>query len=296
VDPAAAVLEASRQICDAPGFSDLDAMLADVRPDVVSLATPPHLHLDQTAACVEAGAHVLVEKPLCVSADHTRRFVALAERAAPVVMVAQKKRFLEPIRALKANLDGPWGPARVVSVRYWVGFVDKDWFWDDAQGGGPLVENAVHTVDLLRHLVGEVRRVYAAGGNLFMAHRAPTPDVACVAVEFTGGAVASVAIGYGSEWGFNEEQWGLATDQVTITMTGPFDRPCDLRWCARRASGAGEHRHFDDVGGFREEIDAFITAVHAGGPSPLPVADAARSIDVCLAIKQSLRTRQAVDL
>ena len=296
VDPSPEAMDAGRAICNAPGFADLDTMLEQARPDIVSLATPPHLHLAQTRACVEAGAHVLVEKPLCVTADHARRFVELADRAKPIVMVAQKKRFIEPVRVLKQNIDGPWGPVRVASVRYWLGFVDKDWFWHDEQGGGPLVENAVHTADLLRHLVGEVTRVYAAGGNRFMAHRAPTPDVACVTVEFADDAVASVAIGYGSEWGFNDEQWALATERMTATLSGPFDQPADLRWCPRGQSGPGEHRHFDNVGGFPEEIDAFIAAVRNGGPSPVPVADAARSIDVCLAIKQSLRTRRVVEL
>ena len=295
VDPVPAALDAAAKIADAPRFAEMEAMLNEAEPDIVSLATPPHVHLDQTAACVSAGAHVLVEKPLAVTAHHCRQFVELAERTDRVVMVAQKKRFLDPVRTLKERLDGPWGAPRAISVRYWLGFVDKDWFWQDDEGGGPLVENAVHAVDLLRFFAGEVRSVYARGGNLFMAHRAPTPDLACVTLEFTRGAVASLAIGYGSEWGFNDEQWALATDAVAVTLSGPFDRPCDLRWCPRRQGSPAEHQHFDDVSGFREEIDAFIQAVRRNGPSPVPVADAARSIAVCLAIKQSLRTGQVVE-
>ena len=116
VDPAPAALEAAAKVCDAPHFTDLDTMLGRARPDVVSLATPPHLHLDQTAACVAAGAHVLVEKPLAVTADHCRRFVELAAGTDRVVMVAQKKRFTAPVRVLKEKLDGPWGVPRVVSA------------------------------------------------------------------------------------------------------------------------------------------------------------------------------------
>ncbi|HOX36791.1 MAG TPA: Gfo/Idh/MocA family oxidoreductase [Candidatus Brocadiia bacterium] len=294
VDTVPERLRQAAEATPAPTFGDLDAMLAAAKPDIVSIATPPHLHYPQAKACIEAGAHVLVEKPLAATAIECETLARLGEEGGRVLMVAQKKRFIEPNRFLKEKVSGEWGPVKAASALYWLGRVELDWFWDDGQGGGPLVENSVHMIDILRHLIGDVETVYAAGGNLFMEHRRPVPDLACATLKFRSGAVASLALGYGSEWNFASESLYLATDKATAHMTGPFDRPNLLRW-SMRGSGRTESREFNP-NGFPEEIDAFLKAVRGESANPVPASDAAKSIAVCLAIKDSLKTGKPVEM
>ena len=278
----------------APVFTDVESMLQRARPDVVSICTPPHLHLPNARRCIEAGAHVLVEKPLAATAAECRELALLGGNADRVLMVAQKKRFIEPMVFLKRRIGDDWGSIRTASALYWLGRVELDWFWKNEQGGGPMVENSVHMVDALRFLIGEVRTVYAAGGNFFMPARAPVPDCAAVTLTFASGAVASLALGYGSEWGFATERLAFATEKATGELSGRFDAPVLLRWAPRGAPGEGEKKEFASPPGFPEEIEAFLKAVRGEAPNPVTASDAARSIDVCLAIRESIRTQAPV--
>ena len=83
------------------------------------------------------------------SVGDCERMIAAADRAGITLMIAQKKRFHPFYAYLKAQTQGEWGPIKWAQVRFALGRVEKDWFWKEGDGGGPLVENAVHVFDLL---------------------------------------------------------------------------------------------------------------------------------------------------
>ena len=162
--------------CGARPYASYGAMLEGERLDAVSLCTPPKLHAPMTEQAAARGLHVLCEKPMAPSVADCQRMIDACEGAGVTLMIALKKRFApqyDRVRELCAGQMPTWACARFA-----LGRVDKDWFWDDADGGGPLLENSVHVIDILRHLMGDVARVSAEGGTLFMGHRAPTPDAA----------------------------------------------------------------------------------------------------------------------
>ena len=278
-------------------YASINALLANQQIDAASICTPPGVHADQVETLTAAGVHVLLEKPIASSLTDCRRIIDAGDRANVTVMVAQKKRFIPAYAFLKERFGGEFGQPLWVNVKYALGRVTKPWFWDEADGGGPIVENAIHVFDLIRFLMGDVESVFAEGGNLFMPDYPDQIDTAAVVLRFVSGGIGNITCGYGSEWGFADERISIATPKVVCEMQGRFDGPQELRYIYRDRPDQPYTPEFDpDVNGFEREIDAFLSTVESGGPSPIPAEDAARSLAVALAVKQSAREGQRITL
>jgi predicted dehydrogenase len=280
-------------------YTDMAKMLEEVRPDAISLCTPPSLHAPQTELAASRGVHVLCEKPMAGTVGDCERMIAAAERAGITLMIAQKKRFHPFYAHLKAQTQGEWGPILWAQVRFALGRVEKDWFWKEGDGGGPLVENAVHVFDLMRYLLGDVEKVFAFGGTLFMKHRAPQIDAATVTLKFVSGAVASLAVGYGSEWPMAREQMAFATEKIVVDCDGGFDRPNVFRGCYRSDPSKPLLLDFPptaDFAGFDTEIDHFLTCVRQRREPIAPGRDGKEAVRLCLAVKESVRTGKVVEM
>ncbi len=280
-------------------YTDMARMLEEAAPDAVSLCTPPALHAPQTELAASRGVHVLCEKPMAGSVGDCERMVAAAERAGITLMVAQKKRFHPFYALVKKQTQGEWGPILWAQVRFALGRVEKDWFWEEGDGGGPLVENAVHVFDLMRFLLGDVDKVFAFGGTLFMKHRAPQIDAATVTLRFVSGAVAGLSVGYGSEWPMAREQMAFATEKIVVDCDGRFDRPDVFRGVYRNEPTKLlplEMPPNADFAGFDTEIDHFLTCVRQRREPLAPGRDGREAVRLCLAVKESVRSGRVVEM
>jgi len=298
-DVNAELAQARAEAYQTTAYTDYDTLLAEADLDAVSLCTPPALHAPQTEAAAAAGVHVLCEKPMAGTIADCQRMVEAAEAAGITLMIAQKKRFHPFYAYLKEQTEGEWGPVRWASVRFGLGRVEKDWFWAEGDGGGPLVENAIHVFDLLRWLMGEPARVAGFGGTLFLAHRAPQIDAAAVCLEFKSGGVASLALGYGSEWPVAWEHLAFATPHVVVDADGPFDRPQAFRACRR--GGSPQPFAIDlpadaDWAGFDTEIDHFLTCLRTGATPRASGPEGRESVRLALAAKEAIRRGAIVEV
>jgi len=146
-------------------FSDVDAMLEQVRPDAVSVCTPPAAHLSCVRAAVERGIAVLCEKPLSHDLRTAGEMVAIAGQAHVLLMTALCHRFHGPMMQLKAMVDtGKLGQPLHFHNRFAFRFkgVENTWFVvPEISGGGILIDTLVHSIDLFRYLIGEVSAVSA---------------------------------------------------------------------------------------------------------------------------------------
>ncbi|MFE9346669.1 Gfo/Idh/MocA family protein [Streptomyces olivaceus] len=178
--------------------TDLDASLAEVRPDLVVLCTPPAVHREQSVAALRAGAHVWCEKPPCPSlADYDA--VTEAEGAGesgPYASIVFQHRFGSGARHARALLgSGALG-------RPLVAHCQTTWYRDKAyyavpwrgrwatEGGGPAMGHGIHQADLLLDLMGPWSEVRGMAGRL--VHDVETEDVSTALVRFEGGAVATL--------------------------------------------------------------------------------------------------------
>lgn len=194
VDPAPAAAEVAHQH-GVPLFATLDAMFASLRPDGLIVATPNQLHLANSLAAVAAGIPVLVEKPIADDLDDARRLVEAAERANVPLAVGHHRRHNPKIVAAKAIVaSGRLG--RIVSVHasFWLAKPDAyfDVAWRREPGGGPVLINLIHDIDLLRHLCGEVEEVQALASNAVRGN--PVEDCCVALLRFASGALGTVTV------------------------------------------------------------------------------------------------------
>jgi predicted dehydrogenase len=172
-----------------------DAARAVSDPDVqaVLLLTPPNAHLELAEAAFGAGKHVLCEKPLEVSLERAERLVAAGRRANRILSVVLQMRFRPGSQKLRRQLEsGALGEvqAATMSVPWWrpQSYYDEPGRGTRARdGGGVLITQAIHTIDLFRWLVG-VSKVEAAQAGRTALHRMECEDIASALVRLDNGS------------------------------------------------------------------------------------------------------------
>jgi len=278
-------------------FEDYGQMLDRARPDGVILATPPKVHAGQTALAVERGVHVFCEKPMAPNAADCERMIESCARAGVALMIGFKKRFYPCYLFIRDRVRQSGNPLMWANVRFALGRVEKDWFWAEDNGGGPLLENAIHEYDILRFLMGDVKEVFAFGGNLFLKHRGPQIDAAAATLRFESGAVAGMGIGYGSEWGMAREELALASADLAIELQGPFDRPDSLRYVQRSSPAQIERPQLpalDATTPFELELRHFVACMQGKAKCESTGQDGLASVRIALAVKRSVREGRVV--
>jgi predicted dehydrogenase len=176
-----------------PAFADHLAMLAELRPDLAVICTPHPSHITLALDCFAAGAHVLVEKPIAVSVGEADQMIAAAAAAGRTLAVSFQQRFRPEIAQARALVAaGELGAlVRVLCVEPWFRsaayYRSAGWRGTWAgEGGGVLMNQAPHTLDLLCYLAGRPSRVW--GITRTLQHAIETEDTAHALLEFPNGA------------------------------------------------------------------------------------------------------------
>lgn len=179
---------------EAPFFAAVESLLESVQPDIVAITTPHPFHLPVAEAAFAAGAHVLVEKPMAVSASEADRMIAAAERAERLLAVSFQQRFSPMTERLYEWIAaGELGSVQRVLVNEpWLRtaayFAKASWraTWR-GEGGGLLLNQAPHALDLLTNLLGLPARV--TGLTKTARHGTEAEDTAHALLEWEDGAV-----------------------------------------------------------------------------------------------------------
>jgi len=193
-------LEQARVVADSVGARACDSVdrLFDGPPlDMVVVGTPSGVHGEHAAAAVRRGIHVLVEKPLEITVARVDALIAAADRAGVTLGVIFQDRVKREVRALKSTVDsGTLGTLSLVhaQVPWWRPpeyYRDSRWRGTSAlDGGGVLMNQAIHTVDLLLWLCGPVTRV--AGTTATRFHDIEVEDTVVATLEFASGALGTI--------------------------------------------------------------------------------------------------------
>ena len=272
---------------------DLDALL-DLGIDVVDICTPPHHHAEPTLAALAAGRHVICEKPLTRTLDEARAMVAAAESAPGLLMVGHVSRF-EPDhrRAWELAVSGEIGEVRQLThttTTSLPGWSEAGWLADPALSGGPLLDQAVHSFDYARWVIGSPAvRVHCMAAD---SGAGPT-TYTLTTVRYANGAIAHI-----------ECSWAHPASRgfkLAAEIVGTQGR---LTWSYDHLMGGvlhpleGDPEWWDALGdrGFTAELRAFFDAIRAGGPSPVPAEEAMESLRTALAALESARSGRTVDL
>jgi predicted dehydrogenase len=197
MSPSAARRKAFAQRFPFPAAHSLAAVLEDASIDAAAVLTPPNTHLEIVTALARAGKHVLLEKPLDISTARAEALVAACRDAGVTLGVVLQHRFKPAAERLAAILRGG-GLGTIVncsaSIRLWrpQSYYDEPGRGTKARdGGGVLLTQGIHTLDLMLSLAGPVVEVtgYARTSPV---HRMETEDLVCAATRFASGAVGVI--------------------------------------------------------------------------------------------------------
>src|SRR5918998_119056 len=195
------VPELAQELADEHGCSaypGLEEMLSGVDLDAVCVCTPSGMHAEGAIAALEAGKHVVIEKPVDVTLEAADRLIEAQRTTGKGVAVVSQHRFDAATQAVHEALDrGRFGrlTSGSAEVRWWrsQSYYDSGGWrgtWE-LDGGGVLVNQAIHSIDLLQWLMGEVVEVTAHTGLL--AHeRIEVEDTAVAILKFEGGALGTI--------------------------------------------------------------------------------------------------------
>lgn len=207
-----------------PSCDRLDAILADASVDAVAVLTPPNTHLDLVRRCAEAGKHVLLEKPLEITTERAVALVEACERAGVTLGVMLQHRFRpagmrlrEMLRA--GALGGIVGCS--TTIRLWrpQSYYDVEGRGTRARdGGGVLITQGIHTLDLMLSLAGPVSEV-SAYATTSRVHRMETEDMVAAAMRFASGALGVIDATTAAYPGF-PERIDVIGETATAALAG----------------------------------------------------------------------------
>jgi UDP-N-acetyl-2-amino-2-deoxyglucuronate dehydrogenase len=221
--PSAARRKAFASAFPFPLADSLDAILADPNIDCVEILTPPNTHLDLVRRCAEAGKHILLEKPLEISTERSLALVHAAERAGVRLGVMLQHRFRPAGMKLCAMLRaGELG--RIVNcstvIRLWraQSYYVEGRGTRARDGGGVLITQGIHTLDLMLSLAGPIAEVrgYATTSSV---HRMETEDLVAAAVRYESGALGTIDATTAAYPGF-PERIEIIGETATAALSG----------------------------------------------------------------------------
>lgn len=305
-------------------FTDLATMLRDARPDAIIIGTPHPLHAAAAITAAEAGVHVLVEKPLAASLADCDAMLAAARKSGVTLGVISQRRFYEPVQRMKRAIDeGKIGkPALGVFFQYsWrdaAYYTSDPWRgkWD-TEGGGVLVNQSPHQLDILLWLMGPATEVSGYWANL----NHPTvevDDTAVASIRFKNGGVGSIITSLSQKPGIYTKvhihgssgaSVGVETDRGATFIAGVSaiaEPPLTDLWTVpgeenllsafqaedrERFAGVNATVHYHAL-----QIRDFVQATRDGRPPLVTGADGRAVVELFSAIYQSSRERKAVTL
>jgi UDP-N-acetyl-2-amino-2-deoxyglucuronate dehydrogenase len=207
-----------------PSAASLDAIFADRSIDIVAILTPPNTHLDLVRRAAAAGKHVLLEKPLEITTQRALALVQVCREAGVRLGVVLQHRFRPAAMHLRELLHAGTLGALVgcsTSIRLWrpQSYYDEPGRGTRARdGGGVLLTQGIHTLDLMLSLAGPVAEVsgYAATTGV---HRMETEDLVCAAVRFASGALGTIEATTCAYPGF-PERIEITGERATALLAG----------------------------------------------------------------------------
>jgi predicted dehydrogenase len=279
--------EAARRLGFARHGTDADLAVVDPEVDVVVVATPHDSHARLVAAALRAGKHVFCEKPLAIDDEGLADVARALDASSGLLAVGFNRRFSSSAVAARAFLDAVPGPT-VVTYRVGAGEPPEgSWIADARVSGGRLVGEACHMVDLAAYLCADRPARVAASG----AHGAwgtPSADDAALVVAMAGGSVAAIvyqAVGDAS----------TGKERVEASRGGRTAVIDDFRALTLHRDGEASRRRVASEKGHQAEADAFVAAIRAGGPPPIPYDDLLAVTRATFAARRSLASGRFED-
>ena len=300
--------ESAKTLCDefhVHPYASFEEMLADPELDAVVICTPSGDHAQQILEALEAGKHVVVEKPMCLTLEEADAVIAMAEKTGLMVCVISQTRFSDGVQAIRQAIDrGALG--RLVSASLTMRYFRSQEYYNTAQwrgtiagdGGGVLMNQGIHGVDVLCYLMG--KPIGVKGYARTLLRDIEVEDTAVAALEFDGGALAVIDATVCSQPAMPRtlilcgEKGSIVLEEDSIKEWNlPTPRPCLST--ASGGSGAADPKGITHLNHTRE-YQNILNHLLKGQPLLLDSRQGRMPLSVILGIYESSATGKTVEL
>ncbi len=303
-------------------YTDVEKMLDQAKPDLVCICTPHPEHAAPTIAAARRGVHVLVEKPLASSLADCDAMLAAAKAGGAVISTVCQRRYYPPCLRIRKAIEAGSLAKPVLGVATVFGWRDEAYYKSDpwrgswkGEGGGVLVNQAPHQLDLLLWYMGEIEEVFGYWGNVNHPY-IEVEDTAVAVVRFKNGGFGNILVSNSqnpainarvSVHGSNGASASVQTDggaMFIAGMTTAVEPPFNDVWTI---PGQAQHlpewkaedaRLFATVNPMeyfhRLQIQEFIHALLERRPPAISGEDGRRTVELFTAIYRATRDRQPV--
>ena len=288
--------------------TDWNTFISDPELDAVSICTPSGNHLDYGEKAAQSGKHVIAEKPIEVTMARAKRLIRVCEENRVALAVIYQSRFIPEIKELKRKLDEQEIGYLFLGDAYIKWFRDQDYYDSGAwrgtlalDGGGVLINQAIHTIDLLQWFMGDVESIY--GKTSTSTHeRLEGEDNAVAVVRYKSGALGVIegstsiqpALPRRIELHGENGTITLNGDDVKMLKTGAQETKDQER--KSTASGASSPLAGFSVDPHRFQFEAIADAINEGKEPPVSGKESLKSLAIVLAIYESSKSDLPVNM
>jgi UDP-N-acetyl-2-amino-2-deoxyglucuronate dehydrogenase len=295
-------------------FDSAEELCNDNRIDIVCVCTPSGLHLEPALAVINAGKNCVIEKPLETTLERCDKIIDAGRKKNVMVSGIFPMRFSRVNIELKKVLDEGRFGRLVMGDAYIKWYRSPEYYKDvkwrssfNASGGGAVMNQGIHSVDLLLWFMGKVEAVCAFTGLL--GHEdLEVEDVAAATLRFENGAMGVIEASTAVNPGFFRKMEILGTRGSVVIeeekiLTWKFDEERDSdriireKYSGNNQSGGGvsDPKAISDVGHLRQLLD-ILKAVDNGHPPAVDALEARKAVELVLAIYASARNKRIVYL
>jgi UDP-N-acetyl-2-amino-2-deoxyglucuronate dehydrogenase len=292
----------------ASAYQDFHSFLRHDPLDAIVIGSPSGLHAEQGIAAARRGLHVLVEKPIDVTTEKADALIDACDSAGVKLGVIYQDRVAPDLVRLKSLLDeGALGKVILVSgsLRWYRPpeyYGDSGWRGDPVlAGGGALLNQGTHTVDLILWLLGDVTRVQAK--SVTALHQVEVEDTVVATLEFRSGAIGTLEAATSAYPGY-PRRLEISGAEGTIVVENDRIVKADLRSASIEVAAPVESNRnlsasspvISDVRGHRRILEDFVRAIETGGQLLCDGREGRRSVELVQAIYESATAGRAVSV
>lgn len=269
----------------AQATSDTDGLIANPEINTVAIVTRHNSHARLTVQALRAGKHVFVEKPLSLTYDELEEVKEAKTESGTHLMVGFNRRFAPQVQKMKGLLDAVTAPKSFVMVMN-AGAIPADhWTQDPAAGGGRIIGEACHYIDLMRFLAGASITSVQAQRMGYTNAEAVTEDKASITLGFEDGSFGTIHYLANGGASFAKERVEVFVAGRTLQLDN-FLKLRGFNW-----PGFKKQNLWRQDKGQTPCAAAFVKVIEAGGASPIPAAELFEVAKVTIDVAEILRSQ-----
>ena len=304
------------------GYDDIAKMTSEENLDLVIICTPHPNHLEPALLAISSGAHVLVEKPMASTLQDCETMIAAANENNKKIGVVSQRRFYAPVQRVKQAIgDGKIGKPILGTVNM-LGWRDENYYRSDPwrgswrhEGGGVLVNQAPHQLDVLLWMMGEIDELYGIWANLNHPY-IEVEDTALAVIKFKNGALGNIIVSNSQKPGIygkiqihgsNGASVGVQPEGGSMFVAGMSniaEPPVNDLWTVDGEAHLLDHWIEEDTSFFdtidptvyyiQKQIEDFLQAIKEGREPLVTGEDGRRTVELFTAIYRSRRDNAPV--